>query len=302
MPRHSPRISLVCGSRDEKRKKVAVPQGSPSPLRSIIKAGRDNRWCSAVERVVLRDMSGGSRASPRLCLTFRGPAIVNFVHSVGAPGTLVQTIVRLAAASSRSGTGRSTSGWSGTGRSTSSGSTSGWGSAGRGNWSSAGRGAAVAAIAAAALAAADLWQADLWAAELRAMELGHVEAGLPAAGGRTAAAWSGWSTAGRGSSGSASNRSGAAWSTSGWSRTGRSGSRTRRGAAAARAAATMTMEQAGVGAVDAGETNQRGGNPCELHLTSPNTIGAVERERLSGTHPNTLSGGLDQSFDARLHH
>lgn len=39
----------------------------------------------------------------------------------------------------------------------------------------------------------------------------------------------------------------------------------------------MMMEQAGVGAVDAGETNQRGGNPNVLHLTSPEHS-AVERE------------------------
>jgi hypothetical protein len=37
------------------------------------------------------------------------------------------------------------------------------------------------------------------------------------------------------------------------------------------------VEQASVGAVDAGETNQRGGNPNVLHLTSPTQSGP-ERE------------------------
>jgi hypothetical protein len=200
------------------------------------------------------------------------------------------------AAASRSGTGRSASGWSSTGRRTRSRSCTG-GSAS--DWSSAGRSAAIAAIAATWLAAT-----NLGAAQLGAAQLGHLEAAaLRAAGSWSTAARSGWRTAGRGRSSanrSASNRSGAGRSARGWSGTrgGWGAARWRRSATAA----AMTVEQAGVGAVDAGETNQRGGNPCELHLTSPTHIGAVERERLTRNHPNTLSGGLDQSFDARLHH
>lgn len=66
--------------------------------------------------------------------------------------------------------------------------------------------------------------------------------------------------------------------------------------------ASVTVEQAGVGTVDAGETNQRGGNPCKFHLRLSYRSGAVEREGLSSTLPDTLSGGLDMSLDARLHH
>lgn len=63
------------------------------------------------------------------------------------------------------------------------------------------------------------------------------------------------------------------------------------------------MEQASVGAVDAGETNQRGGNPNVLHLTSPNTIGAVERERLPRSLNRTpCSVASTRLFDALLHH
>jgi hypothetical protein len=64
----------------------------------------------------------------------------------------------------------------------------------------------------------------------------------------------------------------------------------------------MLVEQAGVGAVDAGETNQRGGNPNVLHLSSPCTIEAVERETAEVPCPNTSFGGLDSSIDACLHH
>lgn len=184
--------------------------------------------------------------------------------------SLSQTILRLAAAGSRSSTGRSTSGWSGTGRSTGSGSCTGRSTSGR---SGTGRSTAVASWLAATmtnLAATNLGQADL-----RAAQLGHLEvaAGLRAAGGWRTAAGSGWST---------SNRSGTAWSTSSRSCTGRSRSGTGRSTSTAAVAAVMMEEQASVGTVDAGETNQRGGNPCKFHLTSPTHIGAVERERLSG--------------------
>ena len=89
----------------------------------------------------------------------------------------------------------------------------------------------------------------------------------------------------------AASWSGTAWGTSGWSCTGWSTSSrscTARGRSGTRwrwsaTATSLRMEQASVGAVDAGETNQRGGNPNVLHLTSPNTIGAVERERLPRT-------------------
>jgi hypothetical protein len=53
----------------------------------------------------------------------------------------------------------------------------------------------------------------------------------------------------------------------------------------------MTGEQAGVGAVDAGETNQRGGNPCKLHLKISYTAKPREREASPVIFtPNTLFG------------
>ena len=207
----------------------------------------DNRWSSVVVECS-GDLSGGEDSPPDI-------ASRSVVHrdcdvQVIVVGTVTRSF-KLAAAGSWSGTGRSTSGWSGTGR----------GTAGATSW-----------LAATWLAAADLGAAQLW----------QLEAARLLAATRVAAA-GGWSSTGGSTSG---NRSGTGRSTSSRSCTAR-GTRSRsctgRGWCTARrssgaTAAAMTMEQAGVGAVDAGETNQRGGNPSVLHLTSPNTIGAGERE------------------------
>ena len=63
----------------------------------------------------------------------------------------------------------------------------------------------------------------------------------------------------------------------------------------------MVVEQAGIGAVDAGKTNQRGGNPCEFHLSLSYLKRAIEREGQSNTLLDTSTGVLDLSLDAKLH-
>jgi hypothetical protein len=73
--------------------------------------------------------------------------------------------------------------------------------------------------------------------------------------------------------------------------------------------ATMMTEQAGVGTVDAGETNQRGGNPCKFHLDSPTEAGPwnVRDCRapirtpclVASTCPRTQSCITDLSFRTR---
>ncbi len=226
----------------------------------------DNRWCTIVAECS-GDLSGGEDSPPDI-------ASRSVVHrdcdvQVIVVGTVTRSF-KLAAASSWSGTGRSTSSWGSAGRSTSGWSGTGRGTAGATSW-----------LAATWLAAADLGAADLGAAQLWQLEAARLLAATRVAAGVAAAG--SWSSTGRSTSG---NRSGTGRSTSGRSRTARgtrSGSCTGRGWCTARrssgaTAAAMTMEQAGVGAVDAGETNQRGGNPNVLHLTSPNTIGAGERE------------------------
>lgn len=175
------------------------------------------------------------------------------VQVIAAEATITRSF-KLAAASGWRGTGRSTSSWGSAGRSTSS-----RGSAGR----SASGGSGTRRSAAAALAAAT----NLAALDLGQAQLGHLEAArlLAAAVAARVAAGRSWSTAARGTG----SRSGTGRSTS-------SGSCTARGRSTARwrsSATAVLVEQAGVGAVDAGETNQRGGNPCEFHLTSPTQSG-----------------------------
>ena len=191
-----------------------------------------------------------------------------------------------AAASGWSGTGWATSSWSGTGR-----STRGWSGTG---WSTTGRATRVAAVLA-NLAALDLGQAEL--RHLEAVRL--LAAAIAAAVATRVASWG----TGRGRSGTGwrtSDRSCTARSTSSGSSTARSWSGTRsRGTATAVAA---VVEQAGIGTVDAGKTNQRGGHPYKFHLSLSYRSGAVEREGLSSTHPDTLSGGLDNPWTQGLRH
>lgn len=167
--------------------------------------------------------------------------------------------LKLAVATSRSGTGRSTSSRGSAGRSASGGSGTGRSTSG---WSGTGRSTAGATSGTAAAVA------NFAATNLGHAQLGQLEAGLVAA------------AATRVASRSTSDRSGTARGTGSGSRTARSTggrSRTGRSRSTARwrrsATATSVREQAGVGTVDAGETNQRGGNPNVLHLTSPKTIG-----------------------------
>jgi hypothetical protein len=47
-----------------KRKKVAVSQGNPSPLRCIISVAGDNRWCSVIGRVTRETCPGEQRPPP----------------------------------------------------------------------------------------------------------------------------------------------------------------------------------------------------------------------------------------------
>lgn len=180
-----------------------------------------------------------------------------------------------AAASGWSGTGWATSRWSGTGR-----STRGWSGTG---WSTTGRATRVAA-ALANLAATNLAATNLGQAELRHLEAVRL---LAAAIATRVASW-----------GTGRDRSGTARSTRSGSSTARSWSGTRSGGTATAVAAVV--EQAGIGAVDAGKTNQRGGHPYKFHLRLSYRSGAVEREGLSSTQPDTLSGGLDISLDTRF--
>ncbi len=190
-----------------------------------------------------------------------------------------------AAASGWSGTGWATSSWSGTGRSTSSGwSGTGWSTAGRASW--------LAALVA-NLAALDLGQAEL--RHLEAVRL--LAAAIATAVATRVASWG----TGRGWSGTGwrtSDRSCTARSTSSGSSTARSWSGTRSGSTAT--AVALVVEQAGIGTVDAGKTNQRGGHPYKFHLSLSYRSGAVEREGLSSTRPDTLSGGLNKSLDTRF--
>ena len=208
----------------------------------------------------------GRVASPGRCLTFPWPAaILSTVFWDGLRSLDRHRQHCSAAASSRSSTGRSASGRSGTGRSTSS-------------WSGAGRSAARVAAALANFAAADLGAVQLW----------HLEAAglLAAAVATIVAAGRSWCTAGRSGSRRTSDGSGTRRSTSGstrggssaaWGTRGRSRTRWGWGSAGrwrtAASRATVVVEQAGIGAVDAGKTNQRGGNPCEFHLVSPTEAG-----------------------------
>lgn len=94
-----------------------------------------------------------------------------------------------------------------------------------------------------------------------------------AARGRLTAARNRSGTARSTGSGSTSGRGGTGRSTSGRSGAARGGSGTGRGrSTAARsrgAAAAIIPLRTGVNAVQASETHQRGGNPCELHSKSP---------------------------------
>ena len=236
------------------------------------------------------DFASRSRGPPRFCRrssrTGYGHSIVSINFKPIQLLTAEAVSCSSAAASSWSGTGRATRGWSRTGW-----STSGWRGTG---WSTTGRAARVAA-ALANLAALDLGQAELRHLEAVRLLAAAVAARV-ATGVASRSAGHGWSRTAWGTSG----WSGTSWGTSSGSGTAWCGSRTRSWGTAA--AVTSVVEQASIGAVDTGETNQRSSNPCKFHLSLSYRSGAVEREGLSSTLPDTLSGGLDMSLDARLHH
>ena len=166
--------------------------------------------------------------------------------------------------------------------------------AGRSARSGAGRGGAARSAATVAGAAAVVLLRLLELAEpvadsraLLGLAAAAAAAGV-AANGRRGAGRSAWSGAGRCTGSSADGR-GHGGGTRGSARSGarrsaRSGTRRRGSAAARRSAAaattmTMTVEQAGVGAVQAGEANQRSGQPDEFHCSfssASKTVG--ERE------------------------
>ena len=223
----------------------------------------DNRW-RAVIGECSGDVSGGAEASPQTLPHVPWPiAIMTFKSSCRAT---VTPSFKLPAAGSRGGTARSgarrgTRSRGGAGRSTSGGSGTGRRTAVATSW----------------LAAASL------EVELRQAELGQLEGARLLAATRVATRVAAGSGSGTGRS--TGSRSGTGRSTSGGGRTGGStsgGSRTARGGGTAgwrwgATAVATTIEQAGVGAVDAGETNQRGGNPNVLHRNSPTQSGP-ERE------------------------
>ena len=158
-----------------------------------------------------------------------------------------------AAASGWSGTGWATSSWSGTGWRTSSGwSGTGWGTAGRANWLAA----ALLAALVANLAALDLGQAELRHLEAVRLLAAAIAARVASGGTGRGRSGTGWRT---------SDRSCTARGTSSGSSTARSWSGTRSGSTAT--AVALVVEQAGIGTVDAGKTNQRGGHPYKFHLS-----------------------------------
>ena len=158
------------------------------------------------------------------------------------------------AASSWSGTSWSASSWSGTSWGASSWSGTSWGGT---SW-----GATATLVAATRLAATNFAAANFRATNLGAMKLWHLEAaGLFAAAVATCvAAGRRWCTAGR------------HWCTAGrsascWGGTARCWSGARRWSATTTTLIAVVVEQASVGTVDAGKTNQRGGHPYEFHLS-----------------------------------
>ncbi len=173
----------------------------------------------------------------------------------------------------RRGTRRGTSGRSGTRRSTSGRST-------------AGRSGVAAARRSTATVLLHLRHADL-AEHVAETALLRLAAGVAriATGNRSrsTARRSGRSTSDR--SRSTGSRSGTRRGTSRRSGTSRGG----RAAARGRGTAACSLtEQAGIGAVQAGETHKGSGNPCELHLKTPRYPSGREREALChhpiGTH------------------
>lgn len=171
----------------------------------------------------------------------------------------------MAAASGRSGTRRS-SGRSGTRRSTS-------------NRSRAGRSGIAVAHRSTAVVLLDLGQADL-AEDVPQRLL------LLAAAGAVVLATGNWSRsrAGRGgrSTGHRSRGRAGRGSRSARHRSGGGTGRGRSTAARGRGRAVCSLaEQAGVGAVEASETHQGSGNPCELHSKTPRHPSGREREVLA---------------------
>ncbi len=229
-----------------KRKKVAIPGGSRHLFEGV------DRGCS----IVARDSPGrGETHSPGLRLTFPHPSPADVIRQsrCRAAGFRLPGLV----AAGRGGDGAARGGRGG---------------AGGGDRGGAARGGVTAAAhGSAALVLLELahpvTQRDplvllLAAARIAGVAAGRGGSAAARSGGGSAAAGSGGRGTRRGSGTGRGRRSSAARGRGG---TGRGGSAAARGGSAT-AAIVLLREQAGVGAVQAGETHQRGGDPSELHF------------------------------------